>query len=221
MTLLASSSKLGTRRTSLQVRPSSYKPPVHLYRAALRLANLLAKRFADPYIYHVQRHLAVRYVRRWDEAEEDRLEGLEKATKSKKKDGDEAVQAFNKTIDPQDAAKASTFLVRLPPSLASTENSHTIPLDQYRPFKRLKAHLSLLRRAEQGHPEAVVKVLDSTYARNGLLRWASLRVSSTAVGGFQRLKLIDVARLTITHAAALPQTTRDERSVPCLVGTLA
>lgn len=55
-----------------------------------------------------------------------------------------------------------------------------VTLQEYRPFKRLKSHLSLLTRAEQGHREPMQKLLDWTYARRGVLRWQALTVSCGA-----------------------------------------
>ncbi|CAO1626298.1 unnamed protein product [Parajaminaea phylloscopi] len=55
------------------------------------------------------------------------------------------------------------------------ETACKVTIEQYRPFKRLKSHHSMLSRAEQGHQEQVRKLMDWTYARRGVLRWQALR----------------------------------------------
>lgn len=51
-------------------------------------------------------------------------------------------------------------------------------------FKRLKACVSTLKRAEMGHVEPMYKVLRETYARTGVLRATAMEVSSQAGGRF-------------------------------------
>lgn len=73
-------------------------------------------------------------------------------------------------------ALASKSAENPPPPPSPTEPVQ-IPVEQYRPFKRLKQQLSLLTKAEHGQRQPMEKVLDWTFARRGELRWRALRVS--------------------------------------------
>lgn len=140
-------------RPSLQVASTSYQSPVHLYRRILRLANNLARTWDDETIYHAQRYLAQRNVKKWGEA----------AAADRKGSSSSRGVGESRAAEPQGGEASS-----LSPSTA-------IQAAQYRPFMRLKSHLSLLQRAHRGGRDEMVKALDWTYARRGVLRWAGLR----------------------------------------------
>ncbi|PWN30950.1 hypothetical protein BDZ90DRAFT_229940 [Jaminaea rosea] len=139
-------------RPSLQVASTSYQSPLHLYRRILRLANAIAARWEDDTIFQAQRYLAQRNVRKWIEATS--------------RGSLEARQGFD--------GQASEWSSSRPGGDGEVA-FQTIEAAQYRPFKRLKSHLSLLQCAHNGGRKEMEKVLDWTYARRGVLRWAGLR----------------------------------------------
>ncbi|CAO1635459.1 unnamed protein product [Sympodiomycopsis kandeliae] len=136
--------------------------PIHIYRCILRNAQVLAKRWSDPYIFWTYKHIASRDV------------GV-------RFDGENRKLAH--WVDDPKGGQAE-------PSKApeEVETPEEVLLRRHRArdaFDRLKSTSSLLSRAESGGKAEMTKIIRTTYGLQGIIRHIGM---SQLLQGYQKPK---------------------------------